>query len=136
MTGREASIFACLTDSVVAPIPPLPPVSGTDAVAAFERYLAACPRAGSLGLRGTLLMLELGPRALGFGGRMRTLAPDRRRAYLERLSRGRLEPLVKAVQGLAHLFYYGDDAVMALIGYDAQARVQRGRALRAAEGRW
>jgi hypothetical protein len=136
MTGREASIFACLTDAVVAPVPPLPPVSGTDAVAAFDSYLDACPRAGSLGLRATLLVLEIAPRALGFGARMRRLEPDTRRAYLERVSSGRLEPLVKVVQGLAQLFYYGDDGVMKLTGYDAQARVMRGRALRAAEGRW
>jgi hypothetical protein len=136
MTGREASIFACLTDAVVAPVAPLPPVSGTDAVAAFDRYLAACPRAGSVGLRATLLLLEIAPRALGFRGRMRSLEPERRRAYLERLTGGPLEPLVKVMQGLAHIFYYGDAAVMTLIGYDAEERVRRGRALRAAEGRW
>jgi hypothetical protein len=136
MTGREASIFACLTDAVVAPVAPLPPVSGTDAVEAFDRYLDACPRAGSLGLRATLLLLEIAPRALGFGARMRRLEPERRRAYLERLAGGPLEPLVKAMQGLSHMFYYGDDAVMQLTGYDAAARVRRGRELRKAEGRW
>jgi len=43
LSGREASIFACLCDTVVAPEPPLPPVAETDAVDAFDRYLVGTP---------------------------------------------------------------------------------------------
>jgi len=36
---------------------------------------------------------------------------------------------------VAQLAYYGDDAVMLRLGYDAEANLQRGRELRAKEGR-
>ena len=36
LTPREASIFACVCDTVVAPEPVLPPVRDTDAVAFFD----------------------------------------------------------------------------------------------------
>lgn len=136
MTGREASIFACLTDVVVAPAGPLPAVRDTDAVSAFARYLDSCPRAGSLALRAALLGLEVAPRALGFGARMRRLDRGARERYLERLSKGRGEAVVKPLQALAQLFYYGDDRVMALSGYDPEPRLRRARELRRREARW
>ena len=40
LSPREAAIFACLADTVLAPSPPLPPVAATDAVAAFDAWLA------------------------------------------------------------------------------------------------
>ena len=40
---REASMFACIADTVVAPAEGLPPLRRTDAVAAFAACLAAAP---------------------------------------------------------------------------------------------
>jgi hypothetical protein len=42
---------------------------------------------------------------------------------------------VKLAKGMAVLSYYGDDGVMLRLGYDAEARVRRGRELRASEAR-
>jgi hypothetical protein len=136
LTPREANIFACLTDAAVAPVAPLPPVGKTDAVEAFARYLEGCPPPNRLVLRAALLLLELLPRVLGFGARMRTLSRAQRSAYLEQLENGRLESLVKSLRGVAQLSYYGDERIMRMLGYDAEAVVQRGRALREQEGRW
>jgi hypothetical protein len=136
LTRREAAIFGRLTDAVVAPRPPLPEVAQTDAVPAFDAYLRASPALNRTALRAALLALEAGPRALGFGSSMQGLDPARRTDYLARLDRGPLGPVAKALRGLAALCYYGDTDVMRQLGYDADAVVARGRALRAAEGRW
>jgi hypothetical protein len=138
LSRREASIFACLADAVVAPEPVLPPVRETDAVEFFDRWMARSPRANRIGLRALLYTLEIAPRVLGFGARMRRLAPERRADYLRAIERNRipqLRQLAKLMQGLGQLAYYGDDAVMLRIGYDAAANVERGRMLRARDGR-
>ena len=75
LSPREASIFACLADTVVAPEPVLPPVRETDAVAFFDRWMARSPRANRVALRGLLYTIEIAPRFLGFGDRMRRLDP-------------------------------------------------------------
>jgi hypothetical protein len=98
MTNRERAVFARVTDTVVAPVPPLPPARDTDAVAAFERSLATAPRVNALALRAAVLLVGAGVRS---------------------------GPLVKLVRSLAHLHYYGDDGVMRLLGYDADAVVAR-----------
>ena len=138
LSPREASIFACLVDTVAAPEPVLPPVARTDAAFFFDRWMAASPRLNSIGMRAILHVVELAPRFLGYGGRLRQLAvPDRVR-YLKALERNtnpHVRQLTKLVKGTAFLCYYGDDQVMLRIGYDADANVERGRALRAAEGR-
>jgi hypothetical protein len=130
MTGRELSIFACLTDTVVAPVAPLPQVRDTDAAPAFAISLAAGPRLNALALRAAILLLELAPLALGFGARLRRLAPADRERALARLDGGPLAPLLKAIRSLAHLHYYGDAAVMRLLGYDADAVVARAAEVR------
>ena len=138
LTPREASIFACLTDAVVAPEPVLPPVRETDAVAFFDRWMARSPRLNRVGLRALLYTLELGPRLLGFGARMRELTPDGRAQYLAAIERHRvpqLRQLAKLLQGFGQLSYYGDDGVMLRLGYDADANVARGRELRSRDGR-
>ena len=138
LSPREASIFACLADTVVAPEPVLPPVRETDAVEFFDRWMARAPRANRIALRGLLLTLELAPRFLGFGARMRQLDPDQRAQYLHAIERNRipqLRQLAKLMQGFGQLAYYGDDRVMLRIGYDAEANVARGRKLRARDGR-
>ena len=138
LTPREASIFACVCDTVVAPEPVLPPVRETDAVAFLDRWLAASPRLNRAGLRALIYAAELAPRALGLGHRLRALPVDERAMALERAgsaTRPKVKALLKLIKSIACLAYYGDDAVMARLGYDADAVVSRGRALRATEGR-
>lgn len=135
---REASIFACLADTVVAPEPVLPPVRDTDAVEFFDRWMGRAPRLNRLGLRMLLYALETGPRLLGFGARMRALTPERRVEYLRTIEQNRipqLRQLAKLMQGFGQLAYYGDDQVMVRIGYDAEANLARARAARERDGR-
>jgi hypothetical protein len=138
LSPREASMFACLTDTIVAPEPALPPVRETDAVDALDRWLAAAPALNRLGIRALIMTAELAPLALGFRRRLRRLSGHQRAAALERAERAGAAParaLVKLVKGLVTFCYYGDDGVMRGLGYDAAAVVARGRALRAAEAR-
>ena len=109
MSARERDIFACLVDTVVAPAPPLPPVRETDAVDAFDRWLAAAPRLNRAGLRAALL-------ALG-AMRLRRHTATGRLQLLRRLPRELVEPLRAA----AAMSYYGDAAVARLLGYDPEA---------------
>jgi hypothetical protein len=87
VTGRERRAFARLIEIVCAPAPPLPPVADTDAVAAFERWMASAPRLNRVATRAALLL----------GG-------DRLVA---------LEPLRAA----AALSYYGDPQVARTVGH-------------------
>ena len=138
LSPREASIFACLADTVVAPEPVLPPVRETDAVAFFDRWMERAPRLNRIGFRAMLYSLEMGPRLLGFGARMRRLTREQRAEYLRALEQHRspqLRQLAKLLQGFGQLAYYGDDRVMLRIGYDAEANVTRGRQLRKRDGR-
>jgi hypothetical protein len=138
ISPREASIFACLTDTVVAPEPVLPPVRETDAVAFFDRWLSRAPRANRIGLRLTLWAIELAPLATRRGARLRRLPVPERARYLrelERAPRAEVRQVLKLVKGAAYLSYYGDDGVMRRVGYDADANVRRGRELRRLEAR-
>lgn len=134
---REASVFACFADTVVAPGDGLPQVRDTDAAFAFDAQVSAAPAANRAALRVALLGLELAPLALGFGARLRRLDRMRRTAVLARLERNpALAGALQALRGLAQLCYYGDVRVLAQLGYDADAVVARGRALRREEVRW
>ena len=137
MSPREASIFACVCDTVVAPEPALPPVRHTDAVTFFDDWLVRSSRLNRVGLRAMLYAAELGPRLLGLGGRLRQLPGAERGRALGAAEQAapQVRQLVKALKGLAFLSYYGDDGVLRQLGYDAGERVRRGRELRAAEGR-
>jgi hypothetical protein len=138
ITPREASIFACVCDTVVAPEPLLPPVRETDAVEFFDTWLDRSPRLNRIGLRALLYAAELCPRLLGLPSRLRALdGPGRVRALeaAEAIRAPRLQQLVKLVKGMAFLAYYGDERVMLGLGYDADANVARARQLRAAEAR-
>lgn len=137
ISGREASMFACLADVVVAPVAPLPPIAETDAAQAFDVQLAAAPALNRAGLRVALHLLELAPLAVGAGHRLRRLTPAARTAAVAELDRNPLlAPLMKVMRSVAHLSYYGDLRVMGLLGYDPELVVARARALRAAEDRW
>ena len=134
---REASIFACVCDTVVAPGAALPPVRETDAVRFFDSWLAAAPRLERIGLRALLYAAELAPRARG-RGRLRSLdEAGRARALdgLEHARRPHVRQLAKLLKGIAFLSYYGDDGIMRRLGYDPDAVTARARELRAAEGR-
>jgi hypothetical protein len=122
LSGREASIFACLCDTVVAPVPPLPAVAETDAVEAFDRYLADLPPLNRLGMRAMVHAAELAPRALGQRARLRRLGERERSQALEKAETSRAKPLVDAMEFVARLSYFGDDGVMRLLGYDAETR--------------
>jgi hypothetical protein len=136
LTPREASIFACVCDTVVAPRPALPHVRDTDAVEFLDRWLALAPRLNRTGLRALLYAAELAPRAVGRRSRLRELSEDERGDVLARLERSRRSrDLVKLLRGVAFLAYYGDDAIMLRLGYDADANVARARELRTQEAR-
>jgi hypothetical protein len=138
LSGREASIFACLTDAVVAPEPLLPPVRETDAVGSFDEWLALVPRPNRVGIRALLWGCELAPLLSGFGARLRRLDRARRAEWLRGVEHARVAQLrlvAKLMTSFAQLSYYGDDEVSGRLGYDAQANVERGRRLRAEEGR-
>jgi hypothetical protein len=138
LTPREASIFACLVDTVAAPEPLLPPVAQTDAAFFLDRWLGAAPRQNALGMRALLYAVEILPLLMGHGRRLRALpTADRVRFVqaIERRGHPKVRQLTKLVKGAAFLSYYGDDAIMRRLGYDADANVRRGRELRAAQGR-
>ncbi|HEY1360508.1 MAG TPA: hypothetical protein VGF21_19565 [Thermoleophilaceae bacterium] len=136
LSPREASIFACVCDTVVAPGAGLPPVQETDAVEFLDRWLGQAPRLNRAGLRALLYAAELAPRVVGARKRLRALPEPERAEALARLERSRrARDLVKLMSGIAFLAYYGNDAIMSRLGYDADANVARGRRLRAAEAR-
>jgi hypothetical protein len=138
MSAREASIFACLVDTVVQPGGGLPPVARTDAVEFFDRWLVRSPRPNRIGLRAVLYAAELGPLLSGFRHRLRRLAPDERFRYVrgvEKARSGQLRQMAKLLKGMALLCYWGDDGLMRRVGYDPEANLRRGRELRAREGR-
>jgi hypothetical protein len=136
LSAREADVFACLLDTVVPPAGPLPPPARTDAVGAFDRMLASVPALNRIGLRAMLWVAELSPRFTGPRRRLRQLDAAQRAACLDRLERGPLAQPVEALLALTRFAYYGDAGVMGALGYDADSVVARGRAVRAAEGRW
>jgi hypothetical protein len=139
LSGREASIFACFTDAVVAPEPVLPPVKQTDAVEFFDDWMAQSPRLNRVGMRALLYVLELSPLLAGpRRTRLRRLDRPERTRWLnavEKAPRAELRLVYKLMKGAAQLSYWGDDALMQSVGYDADANVRRGRELRAREGR-
>jgi hypothetical protein len=138
ITPREASIFACVTDAVVAPEPVLPPVRETDAAFFFDDWMARSPAANRIGMRAALYMVEISPLLTGAGSRLRRLDASGRARWLEAIEHVK-QPQVrlacKLLKGAAQLAYYGDDRVLARCGYDADANVRRGRELRIREGR-
>jgi hypothetical protein len=138
LTAREASIFACFTDAVVAPEPVLPPVRETDAVAFFDDWMSRSPRLNRIGMRALLYVLELSPLVTGSRTRLRRLDRNARARWvtaIEHAPQAQLRLVFKLVKGAAQLSYWGDDALMRAVGYDADANALRGRELRAREGR-
>ena len=138
LTAREASIFACFTDTVVAPEPVLPPVRETDAVQFFDDWMTRSPRLNRVGMRALLYVLELSPLLTGSRARLRRLDGAGRARWLEAIEhapRQELKLVYKLMKGVAQFSYWGCDTLMLRVGYDPDARVARGRELRALEGR-
>jgi hypothetical protein len=138
LTPREASIFACFTDAVVAPEPVLPAVKDTDAVEFFDDWMARSPRLNRVGMRMLLYVLELSPLLTGSRSRLRRLDGPGRVRWLDAIEHARrpeLKLVYKLLKGSAQFSYWGCDALMLRVGYDADERVRRGRELRALEGR-
>ena len=138
LTPREASIFACVVDTYCAPAGDLPPVRETDAADYADRLMAASPALNRIGFRVALHVAEVAPFATGQRARMRRLTPEQRREHAVALDRSRHLPgraLGRMLKLVATLAYYGDDGVLAALGYDPEAKLARGRELRAAEGR-
>jgi hypothetical protein len=113
VTRREADIFAAVVDAVVDPEPPLPPVAETDAVAAFDRWLAAAPPLNRAALRALLYAME---RVTGEGARLRALPRPARLRALARWG-GAGEALRSAAAGC----YWGDAGALRAIGADVSA---------------
>jgi len=138
ISPREASIFACLTDTAVAPEPVLPPVRETDATVFFDEWMSLSPQLIARGVRSLLYAFEVAPLLLGFGHRLRRLDVDDRARFLKRVEKApvvQVRQVAKLVKSFAFFAYYGDDRVMRRCGYDADANLRRGRELRAREGR-
>lgn len=138
ITRREASIFACAADTLLAPEPDLPAIRETTTAAGFDDWLAHAPAVNQYSVRAGLYLLELAPRLTGHGGRFRQLDREARREFLSPSNKKRpvwQAALVDTLRMLAAAVYYGDDDVALGLGYDADARVRRGRELRANEGR-
>lgn len=134
LSAREAVIVAAITDAVAAPRRPLPRVSETDAVLAFDRWLAQAPRANRAVLRLTLHLLDLAPRALGCPGRLCSLSRAERGEFLELAARiPAIGRIAEALSLAVSVSYFGDRDVLQTLGYDAAERVARGRELRRLE---
>jgi hypothetical protein len=90
-------------------------------------------------MRALLYVLELSPLLAGpRRTRLRRLDRPERTRWLnavEKAPRAELRLVYKLMKGAAQLSYWGDDALMQSVGYDADANVRRGRELRAREGR-
>ena len=138
LTKREASIFACFTDTVVAPEPVLPAVRETDAVEFFDDWMARSPRMNRIGMRAFLYLLELSPWLTGSRARLRQLDRPGRAGWVSAIEHARspqLKLVYKLLKSAAQLSYWGNDRLMLAVGYDADANARRGRELRAREGR-
>jgi hypothetical protein len=134
LSAREVAILAALTDAVAAPCPPLPRVEETDALLAFDRWLARAPRGNRAALRVGLHALDLSPLASGRPRRLHSLVRSDRIAALERVERIPVARRVaEALRAAASVSYFGDLRVMRMVGYDPDERVARGRELRRLE---
>jgi hypothetical protein len=134
LSDREAAIVTALADAVAAPGPPLPRVEETDAVQAFDRWLALAPRTNRAALRVALHVLDVLPVARRRRRRLHSLPRSERIAALEALER---VPVVRrvaeALRAAVSVSYFGDGGVMRALGYDPDERVTRGRELRRLE---
>lgn len=138
LTAREAAVFGSLVEAYCRPGPPLPPVSATDAIAFVDRLAAGSRRLNRVVFKLILRLIDVAPFVAGERARFTRLEPDRRARFVNRLDDSRLQllPILsKLLKTLALVSYYGDLEVLRATGYDPEANVARGRALREREGR-
>ncbi|HEV3001973.1 MAG TPA: hypothetical protein VGW75_14620 [Solirubrobacteraceae bacterium] len=125
MTRGERRAVERLVAAAVPEGDGLPPVERTDAVEAFGAWLRAAPGPNRAALRALL-------RAVG--AQLGRLPADERAGWIE-AGRGRLAGSAQFLARIAAHCYYGDEAVLRALGYDARGAAARGLALRRAEGR-
>ena len=100
--------------------------------------MARSPAPNRAGIRVLLYAFEAGPLLAGFRRRARRLAPADRLRYVERVEHApvpQIRQIAKLMKGMSFVSYYGDDALLRALGYDPDANLERGRELRAREGR-
>jgi hypothetical protein len=128
-------VFAALTDSYCAPVHR--PVGLSDATAFAQELAAVSPAVNRIGFRVILRLVDLAP----FPRRRRrftALARAQRDEFLRGLDCSRwfiLRTAGRLLKTVTMMSYYGDREVLLAIGYDPDANLARGRALRAREGR-
>jgi hypothetical protein len=135
---REGAVFAALTDAYCSPVPALPPVGESDAVAFADELVAASPSVNRIGFRVILRLVDLAPLVRGYSGRFRLLSRAQRDEFLHGLDRSRwflLRTAARLLKTVTLMSYYGDPEVLRKVGYDPDANLARGRALRTREGR-
>jgi hypothetical protein len=135
---REAAVFASLTQAYCQPEPAFPPLARTDAVAFIDAFAARSRALNRIGFRAILWAVELGPLVRGYGATFTRLAGERQAQFVRSLDRSRWKLVqigFRLLKTLAVMSYYGDIGVLRATGYDPEANVARGRALRRAEGR-
>jgi hypothetical protein len=134
---REAAVFASLTETYCRPGQSFPPVANSDAVAFIDSFGARSRALNRISFRAILWAVELGP-LVRYKATFTSLAVERQAEFVRSLDRSRW-PLLKIgfrlLKTLSVMSYYGDPGVLHATGYDAEANVARGRALRRAEGR-
>jgi hypothetical protein len=138
MKPRDAAVFASLTDAYCAPAAPFPPVRDSDALAFAGELVAASPRVNRAGFRVILRLLDIAPLAGRHRARFTSLTRSQREEFLLRLDRSRwflLRVTGRLLKTLALMSYYGDATVLRETGYDPDAVIARGQALRSTEGR-
>jgi hypothetical protein len=132
---REAAVFAALTDSYCAPANQ--PVGESDATEFAQELASVSPAVNRIGFRLILHLVDLAP-FLRRRKRFTALAGAQRDEFLRGLDRSRwfiLRTGGRLLKTITMMSYYGDREVLRGLGYDADANLARGRALRAREGR-
>jgi hypothetical protein len=140
LTPREAAVFASLVEAYCRPESQgvFPPVGATDAVAFIDGFASDSRRLNRIVFRAILRAIDVAPLLTRERARFTRLDSNRRAAFVNRLDRSRFQVLPilsKLLKTLALMSYYGDLGVLRATGYDPEANVARGRALRAREGR-
>jgi hypothetical protein len=138
LSRREARIFASLTEVFCAPAPPLPAVGETDAVAFVDYLVARAPRRNRIGFKLILRLFDVAPLLRGYGASFTRLSLSRRTAFVRDLDHSRwmlLRVGARLMKTIALMSYWGDAGVLRASGYDPDAIIARGRALRREEGR-
>jgi hypothetical protein len=135
---RDAAVFASLADAYCAPATPFPSVRESDALAFAGELVEASPRVNRAGFRVILRLLDVAPLAGRYRARFTSLTRAQREEFLRRFDESRwfmLRVTGRLLKTLALMSYYGDANTLRATGYDPDAVLARGRAVRATEGR-